>query len=788
MDKLTTLIKVLSIPHNFLTYLSLLTVLSLLALTGSVLFYELFKTRNKLKIIGGGMLTGALTFLLLISILTYAFKGTTALKIIFIAYCTGIVLRVYKKREEYKVLVKAKIGLIDALILSILVLYTLIFTLYAGNVAVGADSATYLGIAASIARGNYPTVLPWQPDYLTTYHHGAFMLEGAVHAIAGIDIEITHFAFAIYVISALFIYLTGIAREKTRSLTCLLPGIFMLVLFGPIFLYAEVSHYLTSLEKFFPLNSQHLKNNISGVTQFFEVKQSIGAGATNLGGFVYSTFIGFGTAVLVLFMDIILSKYRQNHLLIRHTILVTITMLSLSITVTFFLILIAIYPFVFIKECSGHAQKHRVKNALILGVLAFSLFFTLQNSIRDGLFVPKPEIARFKLLQNDKFQLNERIVFLQEREYLNPKSQTHWYVPNAVWYALVIFAGALLYKSKYAAFLAVASLISLFFSLTTVNTYWPSNGLRFTSKSYELATAGAGFFLVSLWVTKKRYTKLLALLLGLAFLPGLINAHLYLVQLAFADTYPNLTRRIAEKNETLEWITKNIPYTKRILFVDDYPTKATFSALTNEAIQYYGIFVPTAPSTYKVLNAEAAGEWYDATTQLSPYALKALKVDMVFITPEGEEHLSSSRQAQVEDQKYFKKIYSNTKGSLFEVKPSFKEITQDTDITLHSIIKQIPNNAKVYLGAIVQDEIRKEMILQLAKKTNLSGPPYSIAKDYFMYIETTLPFNTQAKDEKPIDREYAILQKDTLPQNILVGEYAKVLEHQYITLWKKKTQ
>jgi hypothetical protein len=282
MHKIADLVKFILYGQNIGTYLSLFAVLFLLALTGSVIFFELFRTKNKLKVIGGGMICGALAFFLVISIISYIFKGELALKLTFFLYCVTFGLLIFKRKNIYREVLITRLRYQDIATIAVILMYAFGIVLYAGNTIVGGDLATYLGISSSSARGNYPTVLSWQPDFLTVYHHGAFMLQGAIHAIARIDPGISHFFFAMYLIVALFVYTVGIAREKTRSLFCLIPAIFGIIVFSPILLVQGFPEYITNLGKLFPLSPATLQKNSSLFTQFYELKGSIGAGANNL--------------------------------------------------------------------------------------------------------------------------------------------------------------------------------------------------------------------------------------------------------------------------------------------------------------------------------------------------------------------------------------------------------------------------------------------------------------------------------------------------------------------------
>ena len=84
--------------NYFPLYLKLFSIFIFLTFNGFIIFPLLFKTRNKYLLLGGGMITGPLVFLLILSILSYIFKGPQAISILFILYsvvCIGLFCKNY---------------------------------------------------------------------------------------------------------------------------------------------------------------------------------------------------------------------------------------------------------------------------------------------------------------------------------------------------------------------------------------------------------------------------------------------------------------------------------------------------------------------------------------------------------------------------------------------------------------------------------------------------------------------------------------------------------------------
>src|SRR3989338_9019837 len=95
-------------------------------------------------------------------------------------------------------IIKRRLDTSSSLLLIILALYIVFLYLYAAGFEIGADGDLYWGIATSFSRGDYPTVLPWQPNFLTVYHEGTFIIEGALRAISCASIETIHNFFSLF--------------------------------------------------------------------------------------------------------------------------------------------------------------------------------------------------------------------------------------------------------------------------------------------------------------------------------------------------------------------------------------------------------------------------------------------------------------------------------------------------------------------------------------------------------------------------------------------------------------
>lgn len=775
-------------PINLPSYRAILIIFIVLSFNGVVLFQAINRTKNKLLLLGGGMIFGILGYLFILSIFSYFLKGSNAILIFFVFYFLICLAYFIKNISKYKKIIKGtNLNLSSFIFGFILVAYLIIIFFIASSAVTGGDVITYWGIATSFARGNYPTVLPWQPNFLTVYHTGALIVQGAIHSLSSVSISIVHFFFSTYTIFAIFLFITGIAREKTRSFFSLLPAIFGLFLFGgPIILVTGYGEFVTNLVKIFSTSFKEAVMNLSLYPQLAQAKGSAGAGAVTLDGLIYVNFQALGLASFVFLLFFLLKKAEKS-ILKKYIFLTTIAVLLLSIDETYFIIAVPLLGFFYLLENRKEAIKKIISRSVILLVVFVTLFLVIQNPVRDSMIVKSPEAPRFKLINRETKEFKDRINFIKSKEFLASQyKETGWYLPHLNTILLVILSLAIWKKSKIGVTFALASILSLFFSLKLVNTFWPANSLRFITRSYNLIILAMGFLMVNLY--KKRYTKssLFIFLAGFIIIfPQILSAHGTIIKNSLFRRGDNFIRNLNYRNDTLDWIREHIPYDKKFIFVDEYPAKGLYSPVTLDAVQYYGFFTPSAPPNIKVLNRDKSGEWYDSVTSLSPKALKELGVDYVYIKYSALPRLSLIRKKQLKDPMLFNKIYENENGVLYNVSFVYKAL-EGEEITIQGMVEMIPNNSVVYIDKLKLTTPRKALILALAKRTKLYGPRPNVGGDYFMYIETFSPFNSVTSPDEVQHVNFVFITPGKQPDLMFDQdcEFIKIAEMPHLSLWE----
>jgi uncharacterized membrane protein len=771
-------------PPVLLTYLKLLFIFLLIAIPGILLFNHIFKTKNKALLIGGGMILGPLYLTLLLSILSYLFKGPLGIGIICIIYLLSTAAL-----TRHTKLTRPRVTPTTILYASILTLYITLFLFFAGNNSIGGDAATYWGLAASFAKGNYPTVLPWQSAFLSVYHSGTFLIHGTIKALTGVRMSIIHTIFSVYTLSAIFLFLLGMAREKTRSPLALLPSILTLLVFSPLYLTSGYDHFIQNTNL---LKPRQTLMSLTTYPRFDELKGQVGIGASSLDGFIYINFMLFGLAEFLIFLYALYAL--KTSLTKKYIALISLTMLAASIDETFFLVQAPLLMILFLKdlystyksqEISAKRTLQTIALLVIVGVLEFLL---IQNPIRDSLLTPAQQMPRFTLISGTNPEFKNRVAFFREEQTKpNTNNQTTWYTPDIRVLILIFLTTGFLIKSRYTTTLSLTAALSLIFALFLLNTYWPENGHRFTIRAYHLVSIALSFALIDLWIKKNKYTKAIAALLILLLIPNILTAHAKLISQATLPNHTNLRATTGQYDELLTTLSKKIPPRVPTLFIDEYPITDLGSALNGEAVTNFGFFVPTAPPTPKIVNFDAGVEWFDAITTLDPESVKKLNVHYVFIKTKPHDRFSQKRMQDIHNTQYFKKIYTDTNGTLYKITDAFKNL-KDEEQTIQKIMNTIPNNTTIYLPRLQLAAVRNGLILNLSQRTHLIGPPLGKGEGYFLFIEYVPKYQELKPNEKIDNFDYLITDAQAKPTQYSTKSLKAVVENKFITLWKTKDE
>ena len=777
--------------------------LLLLTFCGLIISLLIINPKNKPLLLGSSMILGPLAFLLVLSIGSYVFKGHIGIAIlfwVFVLLATGtFALSKYVALKKLKNLEKT-----NKLTWILIFVYSSLIFLQTSKFSVGADADMYWGIATSFTEGNYPTVLPWQINFLTVYHQGTFMIEGALRALSYTHISTIHYFFTAYLLISIVLLLTGIALEYKNSFLSIIPSVFGLVMFGgPVLLVSGFNSFASSL------------GDLSQFPVYGFFKSSNGGGAVGIGEMIYSNFYTQGLAVFLLFTFLYVKNFKSNFKLRTFLILVCMSVLNISIDETFFFIEIALLSILFLVKNYQAKKLQILRRFLVSSIVFLFLFFIIQNPIRDSMLEPSLEESRFKLLFETKNSPLSKYTFQKDKNVLwngvdtgttasetlntriNYASSRTFEIKNTIWKTvdfrllfILILILSVYFKHKFSLALTISSGISYLAGLVLVNTFWPPNSLRLINQAHNIAWIALAFIVVQGLLNKKATHKFIIITIIALVLPQFLVSNSIFIQ--------NSMKPSEAKNYTatkvdllIEDIVYNLPTHSNIVFVGRYPSESPSTYYNLAALSRYGAYIPIAPQNVKILNTDYSMEWFDAVTYLSPYAFKSHNIKYAYIRNSALNRVSEKRKKILKDDKYFKEIKVWNDGTLYEVTPLYSSINTD-EINLKYIVDYIGKSKRIYLDKFYLNEIRKIFLLKLGYTNNLFGPSHSHGGDFFMYIETTIPFNPVCKDNECSDQitkqiknlDYALMDPDNDPNDTLDGAFEPIIATEQVVLWE----
>src|SRR4030042_1384042 len=714
MNESLTLFNCLKILSRiFLENGSVFVLLLGISMSGELISRKLLGNKNIFLKLGSSIIIGLLVYLFLLSIFSWFFKSVLS-NIIISSICIIIgyidLLKIIKINKF-----KRNINLSDVVSLIFVFLYLFIFLFRIALAPIGADAQIYFGVANSFVSGNYPISLPWQPDFLSVYHNGTYIIEGSLSTISGIGIYTTHILLSFVLLLSLLLIIIGIAREYHKGLRIFLPFIFGIILFSwPIILLRGLSSFFKTV--FYSLANLSI-SDITKYPQLLNFRASLGAGAMNVNDLIYINFSLFGLAAFLIFLLILIvyslnRRQRYGELFI----LVCIMVLTASIDETYFLIEIPLFLYYLKTIFWGSPIRSILRKISFITVIFLSLFFIIQNPIRDSFLTPSYESSRFKfILPNNpkilgKLGLSENEQYLKIAttdvwNYMKAKSifvdKTEWYLPDLKVVIIVTLFLALFLKEKWAVLLSIASLFSVIYGLVVVNTFWPPNDLRFITKAWQLISVASAFVILDL-LNKKGLFRVVAILALVIVLPNIIVSHANLIKGFMSLKYEYYVTSPQNIDIELSKIKNIIPQKSRVLFIDGYPFKEYTGFSSMYAGTRYGILTATSPIGIKILMPDDIGiDWQDAVTNLNPRSLRNMKIDYLYIASGEDSRFSEERKMQLQDKSYFNVIFSDNSGMFYKVYEKFYNI-EDHSNTLIELVKMIPDSSVIYFDKLVR--------------------------------------------------------------------------------------
>lgn len=589
---------------------------------------------------------------------------------------------------------------------------------------IGSDTNLYYSIAHTFLKGNFPLNTPWQPDLFLAYHTGASMLLAAFYFFTGLNFQFLHLVFSslfIFCSTQIIIWFIKRYQDIVSFLLANLAAATSFISFGFFYVVWPI----------FPIHLPIL-NNLNQIVLWFRelpsVNQSIEVyGAPiNLDGLIYFIFHAFGLAILLLLL-VLLPYIKKGTLGGWLTICFNLVSLALVNESIFIAALPAIISGMFLIEYkAGTLYKNLKKILIVLGLTILVVFY--QGGIITASISKSSDLEKSAVLFPKKEDIKEDFLGYhigQEKSKLLPEKSEwlpfRWFHPGVD--LLLIISLMLVIKLK-VNFNQRLLLLTLFIgglsSLMAYNYIVPkflvANGNRFLSLSFLLFSLVISFSTIYLYRFKKIFFIIIFLWI---VLPTILPPLALLSKTRFGEN--KLIPKAFESSPGILWLKDNANLSERVMVLDKNAPHPSGQA---RALVEAGVSAPLFTDRVRAFTIEASPEYIDIAYTLSPLAMKKLKISIMLIDSNFYQTLPEKRKDQLENGKYFKKIfdYSNNLKiweRVYKIQDDYLENGGELDGTLESMLNLLPKHGKIFIDNEENfrfDFLRRPIIFMLRDK------------------------------------------------------------------------
>ncbi len=673
----------------------LLVYLIPILLTGIIIMRRVLWLDRLELLIPAGSILGITMFVFIINITSFFIKGFLGINLSYI-FLLLLLLFLYFKKSQVPRLILPSSKLAILYLLSIIFWGFLIF--WKGNFAlIGSDTNLYYAVAHTFIRGNAPSFTPWQPDLPLVYHLGAFQLLGAFYSFTNLSFEFLHIFFSclfIFCSSQIIIWLW----KKNDSITSFIWGnlaaAIVLISFGFL-------KFVIPISAKFP--------EVSNLHQFFLwirnlplVDHSIEAyGApVNLDILIYFIFHSFGLA-LVLCLIVLIIYSKQSQVFYKWIIFaIGLSTLSLINESVFVLSSPALIIGGILKELQS--KNFLGKSKLIFAVLVTtSIFILIQGGTITNLILGPNTLEKSVLIFPSNSDKGEALISYHHNQTVSKQLplKDEWlpfqwfHIGNDILILIclvfLIFVKFSKEQKNILIILFVMGISSILAYFNIVPKYLAANGNRF------LAFAFISFSLFVIYSSQNLFENLgkklgyfmLIILVMFVLAPSILPPLVMLSKTRFGEN--KLMPKKERTTTGVEWIKNNLSYNSRVAVLD---VRAPHPSGMARVMVQAGVFAPVFSEKIRVYTIEASPEYFDLAYYLNPSALTQLKTSFLLIDSSFFESLPNLRKTQLENERYFRKIFDNSNVNndwekIYEVsdkylkeggeiKGSFKEFTE----------------------------------------------------------------------------------------------------------------
>lgn len=758
--------------QSLLLYLLLFTLLLPIIVVGIIILRKTSSIERFELLFPVGSILGILLFTFSLNIVSFFVKGLTS---VILSYLILIFLAVsiYFKKGLLKVVFPNGKSLI---LYIISLLFWGAFFIWKSNYAlIGSDTNLYYAIAHTFIKGNFPPLTPWQPNLPLAYHLGAFELLGAFYLLTGLSFQFLHLVFStlfIFFSVQIFIWIWGKYNSLLSFLFANLSAFVGFVSLG--FFYLLLPSLSINLPNIHNINEFILfLRNLPTVNQSIEV---YGA-PINLDTLIYFIFHAFGLSIFLSIVAILVHFKKNNSL--GTWIILAISMCALALVSES--IFVAVVPavfvsFILIEKNNKTFLKNRIP-LVILGVLTIFIILFQGGIITSAVSHPKMNEESIIVFPR-KDDIKEDFIsyhFYQEISKMLPIN-VQWL--SLGWFHvgvdLLILVNILLLTKLKVEFkhfiLLLTFFISGFTSLIAYNILVPkflvANGNRFLSFSFftfSLVICFSLIHVIGLMKTNNLLKKIfLTFFILWLFIPTIVPPLALLSKTRFGEN-----KLIPGREQTtlgIEWIKNNLSYDSSIIILD---IRAPHPSGQSRAMLQAGVFAPIFPGDYKAYTIEASPEYFDIVYYLSPSALKKLGIEYLLIDNSFFDTFPEERKEDLANQKYFQKIFDNSKDTenwekIYIVTDDYLTKGKELEGSFSQYVNLFPNDRKIYIDNeenFNPSYLRRALIFSLRDKDLYYLPQSGVYLNVEADIRKSHPLKENVYD-------FLVLGKQTNPKDI----------------------
>lgn len=741
-------------------------------LLGILIFRKLLLIDQFELLLPAGSIFGIALYVLIVNSTSYFIKGEVGIYLSYFFLFLILALLILKKNSSTKLnLTPPK--KIFVYLFSIITWGLLIF--WKGSFAlIGSDTNLYYAVAHTFVKGNTPAFTPWQPGLPLAYHLGTFQLLGIFYLFTNLSFEFLHIFFSCFFIlcsSQIIIWLWNRNFNLFSFLIGNLTAAITLISFG--FLKVAIP-----ISKGFP--------QVSNYQQFFlwirnlpNVNQSIeGYGApVTLDTLIYFIFHAFGLALILSL--VVLINYSKRHIFFRKWILIGIGLSALAL-INESAFVISVLGLVVIALINDFQNKvfELHKKYLILSFLFFILLFFCGLILIQGGTITN-------LIFNSK-DINKSLQILPEKS--NNEALITYHVNQSIskaipirkdwlpfqWFSigvdvLLVYSVISFIFVKYTKVQKNISITFLIMGISSMVAYYyvipkylPANGNRFLSFAFINLVLSSFYSIHNMigYINQKflRYL-IFILLLILIITPTILPPLTLLTKTRFGEN--KLIPRPEEMTKGLRWIKDNLPFDSRVAILD---VRAPHPSGMARVMVQSGVFAPVFTDQYRAYTIEASPEYLDLAFFLNPSSISELRINFILIDPQYFNTLPQRRKMQLEDTRYFKKIFDDSDKNqewekIYQIKDTYLNEAKDISGSFDEL-KRLNLKGKIYIDNeenFHPDYLRRAIIFSLRQEDLYYQPQSGV----YLNVEADIH---QSKPKEDINYDYLILGPNRNPQ------------------------